>query len=108
MSKRPWPRKDDRRPGKRPPRGRFGSQSADGPAVLYGWHSVKAALENPERRIRALLTTENALRRLQEENVPLPVPPELVRPVGIVHLRKKNFNRAATAFLERLGVGVTA
>jgi 23S rRNA (guanosine2251-2'-O)-methyltransferase len=48
--------------------------------VLYGWHTVKAALENPERRIRRLLATENAARRLADDGVPLPVKPELVRP----------------------------
>jgi 23S rRNA (guanosine2251-2'-O)-methyltransferase len=58
-------------------------QASSGPAVLYGWHSVKAALENPQRRILRVLATENALRRLEEEGVPLPVPPELVRPDAI-------------------------
>jgi 23S rRNA (guanosine2251-2'-O)-methyltransferase len=37
--------------------------------VLYGWHSVIAALKNPERRIRRLLATENALRRLAAEGI---------------------------------------
>ena len=52
-------------------------------AVLYGWHSVKAALENPARRVRKLLATENAARRLTEENVPLTASPEIVRPGAI-------------------------
>jgi 23S rRNA (guanosine2251-2'-O)-methyltransferase len=41
---------------------------------------VKAALENPKRRIRRLLTTENALRRLREDGAPISIEPEMVRP----------------------------
>ena len=55
-------------------------RDADGPALLYGWHTVKAALENPQRRFRRLLATENAARRLAEDGVKLPLAPELVRP----------------------------
>ena len=52
----------------------------DGPAILYGWHTVSAALANPNRRIRKLLLTENAARRLAEENIDTKVTPEIVRP----------------------------
>jgi 23S rRNA (guanosine2251-2'-O)-methyltransferase len=94
MAKREWtPDWKRRAPGKgggpRQPRpsgprgephaGRHASEP-DGPVVLYGWHPVKTALENPARHIRRLLATENALRRLREEQVPLRVEPELVRP----------------------------
>jgi len=58
-------------------------QPGDDTAVLYGWHTVKAALENPSRRIRKLLVTENAARRLAEEQVPTKPPPEIVRPDAI-------------------------
>ena len=56
---------------------------ADEVALLYGWHTVKAALENPARHIRKLLATENAARRLAEEHVPMKPQPEIVRPGAI-------------------------
>src|ERR1700674_3351537 len=49
-----------------------------GPVILYGWHTVKAALENPQRRIQKLFATENAARRLADHA--LAIEPELVRP----------------------------
>src|SRR5437899_896288 len=65
------------KPWRGPPRDR------DGPAVLYGWHSVKAALTNPRRNFHRLLATENAARRLAEENVAPGVKLEMVRPDAI-------------------------
>jgi 23S rRNA (guanosine2251-2'-O)-methyltransferase len=72
--------------GRRDPRTRSSgpqAHAADGTVILYGWHPVKAALENPARRIRRLFATENAARKLAEERVPLPLAPELVRPQEI-------------------------
>jgi 23S rRNA (guanosine2251-2'-O)-methyltransferase len=48
--------------------------------ILYGWHPVTLALTNPKRRIRKLYATENAARRLAEENITSKVTPEIVRP----------------------------
>jgi 23S rRNA (guanosine2251-2'-O)-methyltransferase len=56
---------------------------ADGPVILYGWHTVSLALANPERRIRKLFVTENAARRLAEEGIDARVTPEVVRPSTI-------------------------
>ena len=53
---------------------------SDGPVILYGWHTVAAALGNPQRKIRKLLLTENAARRLADENIATRVTPEIVRP----------------------------
>src|SRR6516225_5216892 len=58
----------------------------DGPAVLYGWHTVTMALQNPQRRIRKLILTENAARRLADENIATRITPELVRPNAIDRL----------------------
>ena len=52
-------------------------------SVLYGWHTVKAALQNPARRVRKMLATENAVRRLAEEGIDPSVKPEIVRPTAI-------------------------
>src|SRR6267154_3255867 len=54
--------------------------SPDGPAILYGWHTVAAALANPQRHIRKLLLTENAARRLADDHIDTRVTPEIVRP----------------------------
>ena len=51
--------------------------------VLYGWHPVTAALQNPARRVRKLLATENAARRLADEKIPTSPPAEIVRPDAI-------------------------
>ena len=56
---------------------------ADGPVIMYGWHTVKAALQNPARRLRKLLVTENAARRLSEEAIASAIKPEVVRPSAI-------------------------
>jgi 23S rRNA (guanosine2251-2'-O)-methyltransferase len=56
---------------------------ADGPVILYGWHTVSLALANPERQIRKLWLTENAARRLADENIDTRVTPEIVRPSEI-------------------------
>ncbi len=56
---------------------------ADGPAAIYGWHTVTAALRNPARHLRRLLATENAARRLADEGIELRIAAEIVRPSAI-------------------------
>jgi 23S rRNA (guanosine2251-2'-O)-methyltransferase len=73
-----------RKSGGRPPR-RDREQAPGGPVILYGWHTVTAALANPARGIRKLFLTENAARRLDDENIATRVPPEIVRPSDIDH-----------------------
>jgi 23S rRNA (guanosine2251-2'-O)-methyltransferase len=76
------------RPGKsagRPAR-RDRDSDTDGPVILYGWHTVTMALANPERQIRKLTLTENAAKRLADENIETRVTPEIVRPQEIDRL----------------------
>ena len=91
MAERKW---DPRKPGagRRKPRdkSRFApkpkpvrSKIEDGVAILYGWHTVAAALANPRRTIRKIFATENAAQRLTAEGLTLTVPPEVVRPDAI-------------------------
>jgi 23S rRNA (guanosine2251-2'-O)-methyltransferase len=91
MRERPW---ESKRQSKRPSQmrthrghdrgrgdgARYERHSGEAGVILYGWHSVTAALANPARRVRKLFVTENALRRLTEENIPLPLAPDVVRP----------------------------
>jgi 23S rRNA (guanosine2251-2'-O)-methyltransferase len=56
---------------------------ADEVVVMYGWHTVTAALRNPARRLRKLLATENAARRLTEEGIKPAIAPDVVRPSAI-------------------------
>jgi 23S rRNA (guanosine2251-2'-O)-methyltransferase len=76
------------RPGKSAgrPAWRDRDSASDGPVILYGWHTVTMALANPARRIRKLTLTENAARRLAEENIETRVAPEIVRPQEIDRL----------------------
>jgi 23S rRNA (guanosine2251-2'-O)-methyltransferase len=76
------------RPSKRPgqhhgKRFRPEPRDRDGPAILYGWHTVTAALANPARRARTLYLTENAARRLEEAGIKPAIKPEIVRPQAI-------------------------
>jgi 23S rRNA (guanosine2251-2'-O)-methyltransferase len=67
------------------PRGAAGD-GRQGAALIYGWHSAVAALQNPRRRIQKVMATRNALQRLAEigiPNLPQPVDPrEIDRLVG--------------------------
>jgi 23S rRNA (guanosine2251-2'-O)-methyltransferase len=61
-----------------------GADPEGGLVRLYGIHTVRAALDNPRRRIRRMLVTRNALERLGISDVStLPFPAELSEPRAI-------------------------
>ena len=51
--------------------------------VIYGIHSVREALANPNRTFLKLMATENAVLRLKDGGLVLPIDPEIVRPHDI-------------------------
>jgi 23S rRNA (guanosine2251-2'-O)-methyltransferase len=75
----------DRRGHRGHHRSHAGEASLD-TVVIYGWHPVREALQNPARKLKRLLATENALKRLADENVPTRIQPETVRPGEIDRL----------------------
>ncbi|MBR0753401.1 23S rRNA (guanosine(2251)-2'-O)-methyltransferase RlmB [Bradyrhizobium jicamae] len=79
---RPKPFQKGQKFGRAPAR-RDRDGGGDAPVILYGWHSVSMALANPQRRIRKLYLTENAAKRLADENIETRVTPEIVRPSAI-------------------------
>lgn len=58
-----------------------GEAPADGMVRLYGLHTVRAAMDNPRRKIRRMLVTRNAAERLGIADLSaLPFPATLVEP----------------------------
>jgi len=65
----------------------YSDKVAPDTVYLYGLHTVRAALDNPERRITLMKATRNALMRLEiAEDATLPFPLELVTPQEIDRL----------------------
>jgi 23S rRNA (guanosine2251-2'-O)-methyltransferase len=61
-----------------------GENATDGLVRLYGLHTVRAALDNPRRKIRKMLVTRNAAERLEIADLAtLPFKAELVEPRDI-------------------------
>ncbi len=70
-----------------PPRQRPPAYDPDaGPFFLYGLHTVRAALDNPDRKKSRLLATPNALNRLRQSGPVEGVPVEEVHPKRLAEL----------------------
>src|ERR1700751_3847707 len=80
MRERKWQSRPTVRRGPGRGRDRSARRQPGDQVILYGWHTVTAALTNPERRIRRLLATENGLRRLAGEGIELSISPEGIPP----------------------------
>jgi 23S rRNA (guanosine2251-2'-O)-methyltransferase len=74
-------------PAFRPRAAMPGEAAPEGVLRLYGLHTVRAALDNPARRIRKMLVTRNAAERLELGDVSaLPFDAEMVEPKDIDRL----------------------
>lgn len=61
-----------------------GTQAPEGLVRLYGLHTVRAALDNPQRQIKRMLVTKNALDRLEiADSSALPFDVDIVDPRAI-------------------------
>ena len=54
--------------GKRPTSGGRVAQTATDSLYLYGLHTVRAALDNPDREIERLIVTENGAHRIDADH----------------------------------------
>ncbi len=79
MRERRWQRKTRERRD-REARREHARPAAGDTVVLYGWHTVTAALANPARHFQKLFATENAVKRLVEDGITPPIAPEVLRP----------------------------
>ena len=70
-------------PSARASRSPPGETAPDGLVRLYGIHTVRAALDNPRRKITRMLVTRNAAERLEIADLAaLPFKAEIVEPQG--------------------------
>ena len=59
------------------------------PYTLYGWHTVLAALQNPNRTVNQVWVNENAKDRLQDEGAHQWIDPRYVRLASTQDLNRK-------------------
>ncbi|MGE0501778.1 MAG: TrmH family RNA methyltransferase [Rhizobiaceae bacterium] len=79
--------RDQKAGGQPPVQPQVAGRSPDGLVRLYGLHTVRAAIDNPRRKISRLLVTRNALERLEiADPAALPFPAEIVDPKAIDRL----------------------
>jgi len=61
-----------------------GTAAPEGLVRLYGLHTVRAAMDNPKRKIRSMFITRNAAQRMElGDPAALPFPVEMVEPKAI-------------------------
>ena len=66
------------------------SQTNAEKVYLYGFHTVEAALKNPNRRNIKLYLSPNMRRRFEENNIEIKIPVEIMQPKFIAKLVSKD------------------
>lgn len=84
--RKPDDRRTERRPHRRAPATRSHWSPGENRIVIYGVHAVAAALANPARVKHRLVATHNALARLSEAGIDLPVAPEVADPKVVAEM----------------------
>jgi 23S rRNA (guanosine2251-2'-O)-methyltransferase len=80
MSRQQKSRAPESKPRKHASGRRSGKETKRGGVLIHGLHAARAAIANPQRKIRAVLATANAAEKLSDVLAARGLAPQIVRP----------------------------